>query len=298
MTATKLRAFINASAGWDAKQGAPERLEQLYRSHGWDADIRHVQRGTNIAELAAQAVADGCNIVAGGGGDGTLNAVASALTGTDTAFGILPVGTLNHFARDLNIPLDLEQAAEVIRTGRTTNVDVGEVNGRIFLNNAIIGLYPIYRFIKDEQERRGRHRWLAFISAVAAVFRRYPFMTVRFTVDGRDIVRRTPYVLIANNEHAMQGYQIGSRRSLREGLLWIYVMRQQGRWGLVRMVLNLLLGRFKAQDDFDVFSAREAWVETKRKRIGVALDGEVSVMEGPLRFRSLPQALNVIVPRE
>ena len=260
-------------------------------------EVRQVQKGVDIRHLAQCAIDEGCGTVVAGGGDGTLNAVASALAGTGTAFGILPVGTLNHFARDLDIPLDLDEAAEIVLTGRQEAVDVGEVNGRIFINNAIIGLYPIYRFIKDEQERRGKHRWMALLSAATEVFRRYPFLTVRLAADGREIVRRTPYILVANNEHAMQGYRLGARRSLREGRLWIYVMREQGRLGLARMLANLVLGRFSARQDFDVFSAAEVSVETRRRRVGVALDGEVAVLESSLRFRSLPRSLNVIVPR-
>jgi YegS/Rv2252/BmrU family lipid kinase len=295
----KVRIFVNSSSGWDAKEGAAERLRELFTSRGWDTEVRSVAKGANISELARCAIDEGCGVVVAGGGDGTLNAVATALAGTETAFGILPVGTLNHFARDLNLPLDLDQAAEVVLSGRPARVDVGDVNGRVFLNNAIIGLYPEYRFIKDKQERRGRHRWLAFLSAVAAVFRRYPFLGVRMTVDGCTQLRRTPYILVANNEHAMQGYQLGTRRSLTEGKLWIYVMKRQSRWGLLRMVLDLLIGRFSAERDFDIFEATEAWVETRSKRrLGVSLDGEIVVMETPLHFRSLPGALNVIVPGE
>ena len=298
LTATKARIFVNVSSGFRHEERTEELLRDMLGRAGWDVDIVQVRKGTDISQLALRAVEEGSRVICAGGGDGTLRAVASAVAGTDVSFGVLPVGTLNHFARDLQIPLDLEGAARVLANGRVKRVDVGQVNGWIFLNNAIIGLYPVYRFLKAEQERRGRHRWLAFVRAVAAVFRRYPFMTVRFSLDGRDVVRKTPYILVANNRHAMQGYQLGSRRSLEEGKLWVYVMRRQGRWGLVKLVLNLLFGRFSADRDFDVFDACEVWVETRRKRIGVALDGEVRVMEAPLRFQSLPRSLNVMTPRE
>jgi YegS/Rv2252/BmrU family lipid kinase len=295
---TKARIFVNSSSGWDGKEGAPERLRELFTSRGWDTEVRTVAKGTDIAELARCAIAEGCDVVVAGGGDGTLNAVASALAGTDVRFGILPVGTLNHFARDLNLPLDLDEAAKVVLTGQPARIDVADVNGRVFLNNAIIGLYPEYRFIKDLQERRGRRRWLAFVWAVGTILRRYPFLAVRMTVDGCTQLRRTPYILVANNEHAMEGYHLGTRRSLSEGKLWIYVMKRQSRWGLVCMVINLALGRFRAERDFDIFEAAEAWVETRRKRrLGVSLDGEIVMMEAPLRFRTLPQSLIVIVPR-
>jgi YegS/Rv2252/BmrU family lipid kinase len=293
---TKATIFVNASSGWDAKQDAPEKLKRWFADSGIDAHVEYVAKGVNLAEKARQAVADGNNIVVAGGGDGTLSATASALAGTDVAFGVLPVGTLNHFARDLGLPLDLEQAAKIVCQGTTADVDIAEVNGKTFLNNAIIGLYPIFRFLRAEQERKGMPRKLALLWAAIGVFRRMPSFTLSFLVGGEKIVSRTPYVLIANNEHAMQGWQLGARTCLCEGKLWIYVMRGHGRLGLLRMLLKLALGRFDAREHFDIFSAEELYVETRSKRIGVALDGEVHIMETPLRFRILPRSLRVIVP--
>lgn len=295
-TATKALIFVNASSGWDAKEDAPENLRRWFEESGIEVQIEYVAKGVNLAQRAREAVADGHQIVVAGGGDGTLSATASGLAGTDVAFGILPVGTLNHFARDLHLPLDLEAAAKVVCRGNTRDVDIAEVNGKTFLNNSIIGLYPIFRFLRAEKERSGYPRKLALIWAVLGVFRRYPFLSLRFFVGGQETVRRTPYVLIANNEHAMQGWHLGLRRSLSEGKLWIYVMRPQSRFGLLRMLLQLALGRFDARHHFDIFNAEELYVTAKSKRIGVALDGEVHVMETPLRYRLLPRSLRVIVP--
>lgn len=217
----KATIFVNASSGWDEKADAPEKLRAWFADSGIDAEVQYVARGVNLAEKARDAVAQGADIVVAGGGDGTLSATASALAGTDVAFGILPVGTLNHFARDLGLPLDLEAAAKVVCSGRTVDVDIAEVNGKTFLNNSIIGLYPVFRFLRAEQERKGMPSKLALLWAAAGVFHRLPLFTLRFLVGGKEIVRRTPYVLIANNEHAMQGWQLGTRRSLSEGKLWI-----------------------------------------------------------------------------
>jgi diacylglycerol kinase family enzyme len=290
----RAKVFLNASSGWDDKTESAARV----RARLTDAEVEVVERGSDIAALAREAVADGLRLVVAGGGDGTLNAVASGLVGTRTVLGVLPVGTLNHFARDLKIPLDVDGALGVIATGITRLVDVGEVNGRVFLNNSIIGLYPIYRFIKDDYLRQGWHRWVAFVRAVATVLWRYPFFTVQLEVDGRALVRRTPYILVANNEHAMQGYELGSRSSLDKGELWVYVMRRRGRWGLLKMVVRLVAGQFSAARDFEVFAAREVRIETKRRRIGVALDGEIAVMEAPLEYRVRPRALRVMAPGE
>ena len=293
---TKAIIFVNASSGWDAKEDAPAKLRQWFEESGIDAHIEYVAKGVNLAEKAREAVAAGHDVVVAGGGDGTLSATASGLAGTDVLFGVLPVGTLNHFARDLNLPLDLEAAAKVVCGGNTQDVDIAEVNGKTFLNNAIIGLYPIFRFLRAEKERSGYPRKLALIGAALAVFRRYPFLTLRFFVEGKEMVRRTPYVLIANNEHAMQGWQLGARRSLCEGKLWIYVMRPQSRFGLLRMLFKLAIGRFDARHHFDIFTAEELYVTARSKHLGVALDGEVHVMDTPLRYRILPRSLRVIVP--
>lgn len=271
-------------------------LERMFDEAGIQASIHYVQAGVNLAQEARQAVENGASIVVAGGGDGTLSATAAGLTGTETTFGVLPVGTLNHFARDLKIPLDLEAAAKVVLQGHTERVDVGQVNSKTFLNNSILGLYPIYRFLKEDEKRRGFGRRMAFVRAAISVLRKYPSLKVRLYVNGQEIVRKTPYILIANNEHAMEGYQLGARQSLSEGKLFIYMLRNKGRLFLLRLLLKLLIGRFHAADAFEVFSAEEAWVDVKGKRVGVALDGEVTVLESPLHYRVLPSALKVFVP--
>lgn len=294
---TRATIFINASSGWDTKENAPEKLRGWFAESGIEVHIDPVARGVNLAQKSREAVAAGNDIVVAGGGDGTLSATASGLVGTDVTFGVLPVGTLNHFARDLGVPLDLEGAARVVCGGAAKYVDVGEVNGRTFLNNSIIGLYPVFRFLRAEQERKGVHRKLALVWAALAVFRRFPFFRIRFAADRKTIERRTPYVLIANNEHAMRGWNLGGRRSLNEGKLWIYVMRPQSRWGLLGMLLKLLIGQFNARHHFDIFPAEQLYLDTRSKRIGVALDGEIHVMQTPLHFRTRPSSLRVFVPK-
>lgn len=296
--AAPVKIFLNTSSGRDTKDDAPALLRSWFKAAGVDVDVESAHAGDNLADKSREAVAAGADLVIAGGGDGTLSAVASGVAGTATAFGILPVGTLNHFARDLKIPLDLEAAADVILHGKTTEVDVGEVNGKTFLNNSIIGLYPIYRFLKSEHERRIGIKWFAFVVAVADILWRFPLLKVRLQIDDKNILRKTPYVLIANNRHAMEGYRLGSRDSLTEGKLWVYVMRARGRWALIRMLAKLVAGRFQGEDDFEIFSAENVWVETKRgKKAGVALDGEVMVMETPLHYRILQRSLKVRAPR-
>jgi diacylglycerol kinase family enzyme len=294
-----VEVIINRSAGADDKDGTRERLVAAFESNGLDARVRLAHSGEEIVRLAERAARDAaCRVVVAGGGDGTLNAVASHLVGTEKTLGVLPLGTLNHFAKDMGIPLDVEEAVRNIAEGRTVAVDVGEVNGKIFLNNSSLGLYPsIVRRRERLQERLGRGKWPAFLWAALSVMRLYPFMRVRLSADGRDFVRKTPFVFIGNNEYQMESFNIGGRACLDAGRLSLYVTHRTGRAGLALLALRALAGRLREAKDFDFLCAREILVETRRpKRIRVATDGEVNIMQMPLQYRVRPGALRVIVP--
>jgi diacylglycerol kinase family enzyme len=214
------------------------------------------------------------------------------------AYGVLPLGTLNHFAKDLGVPLNLDLAVANIASGGHVRVDVGEVNGRVFLNNSSLGLYPdIVRDREQQQSRLGRGKWLAFAWAALAALRRYPFLSVRLSVNGEEHARRTPFVFIGNNEYLMQGFNIGARARLNGGMLSLYVAQRPSRLGLVRLAWHALSGTLAQQRDFDVLLAPELAIDTRHKRMRVATDGEVTVMETPLTYRMRAGALIVIVPK-
>jgi diacylglycerol kinase family enzyme len=274
----------------------PEKLVALFRALGKETRWITPAAGSEITALAAQAVAEGASAVVAAGGDGTVSAVANALVSTDVPMGVLPVGTLNHFARDNGIPGDLAEAVHAIGAGRTVAVDVGEVNGRVFVNNSSLGLYPVLVKHREMQQRMGFGKWPAFAWAAVAAFRRFPFLTLRLDVDGRELRRRTPVVFIGNNRYEFEGLHIGTRTSVQEGRLCLYVTHHTGRLGLLRLSLMALLGLLRRARNFDVLCTHELSVETHRKRISVALDGELVSMDPPLNYRIRPAALRLIVP--
>jgi diacylglycerol kinase family enzyme len=236
--------------------------------------------------------------IVAGGGDGTVNAVASVVAGSNMPFGVLPLGTLNHFAKDLGLPLDIDAAVRNVAQGEVIAVDVGEVNGRIFLNNSGLGLYPdIVHEREKQQARLGRGKWLAAAWATVAALRRYPFLKLTLNVKGRDHVRATPFVFIGNNEYSMTGLSIGERASLQDGLLSIYVAQRPGRLGLLRFGWRALCGRLAQEKDFDAILCDQFDIATRRKRLRVSTDGEVTVMRTPLHYKIRPGELHVIVPR-
>lgn len=292
----RIVVIINASAGLGYCGGWTAALQEKFRRHGAEPDITLAQSGAQMIERAERALAEGAQLVVAGGGDGTINAVASVLAGTVVPLGVLPLGTLNHFAKDLGVPLDLDQAVANVLQGRARQVDVGEVNGRIFLNNSSLGIYPdIVRDREQQQRHLGRGKWPAFGRAVYAALRRFPFLNVRLKINGDEHLRRTPFVFIGNNEY-LQGLTIGARERLDSGKLCLYVAQRPTRLGLLRYAVQALLGRLQQARDFDVLSSATLTIDTRRRHLRVATDGEVSLMKPPLCYRSRAAALTVIVP--
>jgi len=294
-----ITVIINGSAGSGHDDAMAADLRQRFRAQGMEASVILARDGKELIASAKEAVAQRVDMVAGGGGDGTQNAVASVLAGTGIPYGVLPMGTLNHFAKDLGIPLDLDGAVRTIATGVPKQVDVGEVNHQVFLNNSSLGLYPdIVRDREKQQSRLGRGKWPAAVWATVAALRRYPFLSVRMQADDTRLARRTPFVFIGNNEYTMEGLAIGARSRLDAGTLSLYVAQRPGRLGLLRFAARALFGGLKEERDFDVLLAREMTIETRHRHLHVAFDGEVEKMATPLRYRIRPGALTVMVPQQ
>lgn len=292
----KIEVIINASSGAGSSLEVQQRLAGAFRAIGVDARISLAGNGVELAKLAQSAARSDAERVVAGGGDGTISSVAAAIIDSDKTLGVLPFGTMNHFAKDLDIPLDLEAAVETIVTGHAASVDVGDVNGRIFLNNSSLGLYPRIIRERDKQQRLGWGKWPAYIWAALAVLRRYPFLDIRLSINGKALAGRTPFVFVGNNEYEMEWLNIGSRACLDKGALSLYTTSRTGRLGLIRLALRALLGGLRQERDFLAFTTKDIWIGTKHKHVRVALDGEVIIMEPPLHYRVRPGALRVLAP--
>ena len=288
--------IINGCAGTAQKLDLVARLNKYVKlDPRWRVSV--ARSGTELIDLAKQAAHDDdCQIVVAAGGDGTVSTVAGALVGTPKKLGVLPVGTLNHFAKDLHIPLDLEDALRTIADRHVIAVDIGEVNGRIFINNSSLGLYPNIVQERQKQERLGWGKWPAFVWAAVAVLRRYPLVDVRLMIRGAELHCRTPFVFVGNNKYAMEGFHIGARERLDSGELSLYITNRTGRLALIRLALRALVGGLRNEKDFAAMTTQEVWITTPHRRLQVAADGEVANMLPPLHYRVHPRTLQVIVP--
>jgi YegS/Rv2252/BmrU family lipid kinase len=289
--------IMNAASGGSGAGELQRLVAQEFHSQGVEADLLIARGGRQLAELARRAREGESRTVVAAGGDGTVNAVASALLGTDKLLGVLPAGTFNYFAKNLGIPLDLAGAVGIVARGHAADVDVCEVNGRIFINNSSIGLYPsIIRQREQEYRRWGRRQLVAYAAVLRALFGGNPFLNVRITTEGGELSERTPLIFVGGNKYQIEEFDLPGRRCVRRGELAIYVARTDGKLGLLRLALQALLRRLRGEQRLEVMCAGEALVETRRRRLPVALDGEVVVIETPLHFKTRPGALKVLVP--
>ncbi|SKD01330.1 Diacylglycerol kinase family enzyme [Burkholderia sp. YR290] len=251
------------------------------------------QRAVELAQARGGAVV-------GAGGDGTLCAVAQAVIGSGCAFGVLPCGTFNYFSRDHGIPADPAQAVDLLLTARAHPVQVGFVNDRMFLVNASLGLYPKMLEHREIYKRQfGRSRIVALWSAVAMLLRRHRHLRLHVDHEGTMQEIRTSTLFVANNR--LQLEQVGAAEAplLAQGLLVALAPRAIGRIAQIVLSLHGALSRMSDADNVIGFAFRRFTVthpSKRRRRVKIAMDGEVTRMQMPLEFRVGDTPLYLLKP--
>jgi len=251
------------------------------------------------AEVRCRAIVErGDPLLIIGGGDGTISAAAGAIAGSPTRLGILPLGTLNHFARDLGIPADLDEAAALIATGAERRVDIAEMNGRAFINNSAVGLYPLMVVDRDAQrKRRLRSKRLAMVIASIRTLIRFGHQRLTLTVNDKQTRVDTPLLFVGNNEYQLALPGAGQRDTLDDGKLCVLVLRKKTRAGFIAAVMRALVGRAHNDDMVRLDDVERLRVDSRRRHLKVSLDGEVLRVNPPLDYRIRKAALRVIAPK-
>ncbi len=288
--------IFNASAGAPKYVSDLDKIAETLEKKNVQYAFFLAEKGENLFKLAKRAISLGHKKIVAVGGDGTISAVASALVGSDAHLGILPHGTFNHFAKDLKIPLEFEQAIDTIINGEPKKVDVAEVNNLIFINNSGIGLYPHLVIQREDSEAKGVARPLALLIALFKVLKRYPNVRIRLHIDEQEIVRESPLVFIGNNIYKLQGFNIGVRERIDEEHLNLHLAHRLPRLGLLKLAFKFLLGK-RGDDKVENHVVKEIWIETRQKFLHVAIDGEVFLLKTPLHYRIIPGALKVLAPK-
>lgn len=297
-----LHLLVNLASG----RGGGASLAELAETRCAEAGKRlvlHAPSSPNglvrMAEQALIAARNESGVVAAAGGDGTVRTVAQVLYGSEVPLAVMPVGTFNFFARNHHIPEDVEGALQVALSGRPQPVTLGEVNGQVFLINASFGLYA--RAIQEREGRTsrfGRNRLVVIASTAASILAGHRSLRLELEVDGTARELRTPTVFVGNNALQLRHVALDVARCMKEHRLAVVVMRPVGSWGLLRLTVRGLLRMLEQEESLESFCADTLVVQHRRLGMSVALDGEILRIKPPLRFRSRPQAIRLMMPAD
>lgn len=298
-----LDVLVNALAGSVDDLGGPQELEraivEAFEAVGGRVAV-HLVEPQHLADevLARWTATPQPRAVVVAGGDGTVGGIAATAADHEVVLGVLPLGTFNHFAKDLGIPTDLDGAAAALVGGEVRRVDLAEVNGRAFVNNSVLGTYPEMVAVRDQvREQRGWGKVRAVPVAAALVARRFPLH--RLDLEGPGYRRsrvRTPLLFVGNGiyDNGVGGQP--ERGALDDGLLGVAVARATTRLGFLRAMLRGLVRGADAVGELETVELAGLVVHVRSKRIRVAFDGEVDELVPPLRYRVRPGALQVLAP--
>lgn len=296
----RLHVLVNGGAGSvvDDDQTVAD-IEAAFAETGGDVTVEVVDPN-DLCDLVAQIwERDRPDAVVVAGGDGTVNGTVAAAIECGAVLSVLPLGTFNHFARDLGIPVELNAAAQAIVDGSVRSVDVGEVNGKMFINNSVLGAYPMMVSARERiQDVKGWGKIRAVPVAAIYVLRNLPVHRLDITgSDGYSRQRvRTPFVFIGNGLYDNEPGTPMARTAIDDGVLGVSVARVVSRWGMVRAALSTFLRGADHARDLDHVQVKELTVRSHTRTTRVAFDGEVARLHYPLHYRCRPGALQVLAP--
>lgn len=287
--------FFNPSSGVKTPAAELSALQQTAGDAG--LEVVRITRELDSSALMRQRMGEGISLFVAAGGDGTINTVIQPLVNTDAILGVIPVGTYNHFAKDLGIPLGWREALDVVVTGATKSIDTAQVNGRYFVNNVSMGLYPEL-VARREEKGRDYPRWKARLYAALATLRKYPHVAVTLDSEHHHEAVRTHVLMISNNSYDLSRLGIEAPRlALEEGRLSVYWLPHVPRLALTSFIAHYLAGRVRTAPGFRSFRTTRVRVQSSKKLFPLGIDGEVVTMETPLVITIVPQSLSVKVPR-
>lgn len=296
----RIHAILNARAGTLLDRDTAEFVQSVgrrLRAGGNEVEVELVEPG-EIDAAIDRALAGGIDVLAVGGGDGTIRAAAARLVGKQVALGIIPLGTLNRLARDLQIPFDLEEAAAIIAEGEQVAIDVAEVNGRIFLCTSLLGL-PI-RVAEQRQALRGSG-FGERIRGYSALLRNVLSNRRRFAieVDDGNVARsvRAISIAVSNNPLAETPGMALTRPCIDSGRLALYLSKHRSGGAMGLAVIQRMFGKSGSDPEIEELCAKRIVLRSRRARVQVSNDGEIEELTTPLQYSITPRALRVMAPR-
>ena len=278
------------------QQNFAAELQRCFQAHSVDAVVECC-RQKDLRRQLQEAIRHKPDAIISVGGDGTASTIAETCLDHGLPLGVVPAGTHNHFAKDLQIPEDTDEAVRCIAAGNLTTIDVGDVNGRPFINNSSVGAYPRALEERDRLiERFGMRKSLAQMVATLRVFACRPLVRAEIEIDGTTEFCETPFVFVGNNDYKVRPLEPRFRTSLNAGQLCVFTSRRVGVGGFFRLIWLSLLNRLDGAAEFQTRFGKSASVRLIKNVVRVSKDGEVLHLQTPLHFSVRRHALQVFAP--
>ena len=297
MSQRRFHLVLNVNSGTVQALGVKEDdLRALFAERGLEVTI-DADPDAQLSDRIRKAVESEADTIIAAGGDGTVTALATAVIEADKNLAILPLGTANLLARDLEVPLDLEECVDALSTMEPLSIDVAEVNGTIFLHKAVIGVIPELAAGREHIRGQGLGAKIGFIRYFFRRISRARRHALEITTgDGTSRIERVQAIAVASNPYDEGLGRFFHRDKLDTGLLTIYILRHLNIGDMFKLALGMIAGRWRDYDALDISTARSVTIRSKKPRLQLMIDGEVSSMEVPLNFKIYPRALKVLAP--
>lgn len=295
----KIGAVLNEGSGILSPAEKKERLDKIRTllADRVDPENLAIVPGEKVFDEMKRILNNGVDLFIAGGGDGTISAAASLLAGKDTPLLVLALGTKNNFAGDLGVPEDPEKAIALLNQPNFRKIDLGNVNGRYFINNATLGVYPdLVRHREVRTDKHGWSKWRAKIVAALVVMNKIPYKRLTIEYDGKTKKLLTPFLFVGNNEYSDSIEAGFTRTSLNGGKIWLCLSSSPRIWSLYSTALQITTRGVANTDTLETKLLDELTVIPRRKKVRVAIDGENVLLSSPLRFKTERNSLNVITP--
>lgn len=304
MSLKPLSMIYNEKSGFHASKNDQiyEQLMTLWTEQGFEIQVFDIASEASIDVLMQKVVSrhqqyTDHGVIVAAGGDGTLNAVASQLLNQEIPMGILPLGTFNYVARVLNIPLDLLEAAKIVGTGEPRASHVARINDYIYLNNASLGLYPL--FIKKRElynQKFGRFPLHAYTSGLDVLIRDRKELKLELEVDGTKYPVKTPLLFFGNNQLQLEEMKLKIAKCAELGEVAGVILAKSDKATLFKTLFQLIRGNLEKAEDVYSFSGEQVTVYSKKSSLTIAIDGELMEIKTPLHFSVAKNALKIMVP--
>ncbi|MEB8329534.1 YegS/Rv2252/BmrU family lipid kinase [Flavobacteriaceae bacterium KMM 6897] len=287
--------IVNPVAGYGKNPITEALLKTYFEEESYTIKVKYSTFKKQAIILTRESITEGASIIVACGGDGTINEVASCLVRTPIILGIIPIGSGNGLASNLQIPLNVEKAIAIIKNKKKTCIDVGSINDRYFFSNTGIGFAA--SVIKNYEKRRTHTLW-GYIAATFKSFKEFKDIEKSEVSIDKSHIMDNPFMIFISNSNEL-GYKVSltPKASLQDGYLDVVIIPKIGRLKIVFLILLMLFKKQHILKEVKTFQTKKLQLDkNKGGNFEPQIDGDVQVLEEKSLTIALEErALNVFV---